>query len=93
MSGGPERLTLTCYNDTFHYGWRHVDLFTHDAAGRETGWVHWTAPADGPEAADAATARIEPALRRTSEWRHGVSPSGMDYWEADAAWTTEEHTR
>ena len=45
------RMTLTCYNDTHGYGWRHVDLFVHDAAGRELNWVHWEAPADGPEAA------------------------------------------
>lgn len=85
MSDAP-RMTLTCYNDTFNYGWRHVDLFTHDAEGRELNWVHWTVSADGPDAADAVTAKVEPTLRRTSEWRHGVSPGGMDYWEADAAW-------
>ena len=49
-------------------------------------WVHWTAPADGPDAADEVTARVEPLLRRTSEWRHHVSASGLDYWEADATW-------
>ncbi|MFF1568063.1 hypothetical protein ACFVY1_31870 [Streptomyces sp. NPDC058293] len=86
MSADAQRMTLTCYNDTFSYGWRHVDLFTRDATGRELGWVHWSVPADGPDAADAVTARVEPQLRRTSQWRHGVSPSGMDYWEADAAW-------
>jgi len=81
------RLTLTCYNDTHGYGWRHVDLFVHDADGRELDWVHWQVAEDGPDAADAATAETEPLLRRTSDWRHGVSASGMDYWEADAAWT------
>ncbi|MFZ3572520.1 hypothetical protein ACOKM5_36930 [Streptomyces sp. BH097] len=80
------RMTLTCYNDTFDYGWRHVDLFTRDAEGRELGWVHWTVDADGPDAADAVTARVEPTLRRTSPWRHSVSAAGMDYWEADAQW-------
>lgn len=79
-------LTLTCYNDTHGYGWRHVDLFVHDESGRELSWVHWQASADGPDSADAATATVEPALRRTSPWRRGVSASGMDYWVADAAW-------
>ncbi|MBB3664706.1 MULTISPECIES: hypothetical protein [Prauserella salsuginis group] len=80
------RMTLTCYNDTHGYGWRHVDLFEHDRDGRERSWVHWQVPEDGPEAADAVTAAVEPLLRRTSEWRHGVSASGMDFWVADAAW-------
>ncbi|MFC4464591.1 hypothetical protein ACFPH6_08470 [Streptomyces xiangluensis] len=79
-------MTLICYNDTFGYGWRHVDLFTYDADGRELNWVHWQVPADGPDAADEVTDRVEPQLRRTSEWRHSVSAAGMDYWEADAAW-------
>ncbi|WP_235877833.1 hypothetical protein [Saccharopolyspora karakumensis] len=79
-------MTLTCYNDTHGYGWRHVDLFVHDASGREVEWVHWLVHADGPEAADAATAEVEPLLRRTSPWRHGVSASGMDHWVADAEW-------
>lgn len=79
-------MTLTCYNDTHGYGWRHVDLFVHDAGGREVEWVHWLVDEDGPEAADAATAEVEPLLRRTSPWRHGVSASGMDYWVADAEW-------
>ena len=79
-------LTLFCYNDTFGYGWRHVDLFTHDREGRELNWVHWGVPADGPDAADAVTARVEPLLRRTTPWQHAVSASGMDYWTADAAW-------
>ncbi|MEV4645534.1 hypothetical protein [Saccharopolyspora sp. NPDC049357] len=83
------RMTLTCYNDTHGYGWRHVDLFVHDAEGRELNWVHWQVTQDGPDAADAVTAKIEPLLRRTSEWRHGVSESGMDYWVADAAWDEE----
>ncbi|MFD7499185.1 hypothetical protein ACFV8T_44290 [Streptomyces sp. NPDC059832] len=79
-------MTLTCYIDTFSYGWRHVDLFTHDTDGRELNWVHWTVPADGPEAADEATRKVEPTLRRTTEWRHSVSAAGMDYWEAEAEW-------
>ena len=86
MDGQGLRMTLTCYNDTFGFGWRHVDLFVHDAEGRERGWVHWQAPADGPEAADRVTSQVEPLLRRTSQWRHGVGPSGMDYWVADAEW-------
>lgn len=81
-----QRMTLTCYNDTYGYGWRHVDLFVHDAEGRELNWVHWQVGEDGPDAADAVTARVEPSLRRTSQWRHAVSESGMDYWTADAAW-------
>ena len=80
------RMTVTCYRDTFGHGWRHVDLFIHDAAGRERDWVHWQVSADGPEAADQVTAEVEPLLRRTSEWRHGVGPSGREYWVADAAW-------
>ncbi len=83
------RMTLTCYTDTFGYGWRHVDLFTHDSAGNEVNWVHWTVTGDGPDVADEATARIEPTLRRTSPWRHRVSAAGMDYWEADAAWSDD----
>ncbi|PPJ22338.1 hypothetical protein C5E45_23225 [Nocardia nova] len=79
-------MTLTCYNDTHGYGWRHVDLFVHDLEGRELDWVHWQVPQDGPNAADAVTAVVEPSLRRVSEWRHSVGPSGMDYWVADAAW-------
>jgi hypothetical protein len=89
-TAGEHRMTLTCYNDTFGYGWRHVDLFTRDASGRELNWVHWTVPADGPDAADAVTARVEPTLRRTSEWRHKVSAGGMDYWEADAVWADDD---
>ncbi|MCD2190543.1 hypothetical protein [Actinomycetospora soli] len=84
---GAERMTLTCYNDTHGYGWRHVDLFVHDDGGHELSWVHWQVPQDGPAAADAVTARVEPLLRRTSEWRHGVSESGMDFWTADVVWT------
>ncbi|MGW8374835.1 hypothetical protein [Streptomyces sp. ODS28] len=87
---GTERMTLTCYNDTFNYGWRHVDLFTRDARGRELNWVHWAVPEDGPAAADAATAEVEPLLRRASDWRHGVSEAGMDYWEADVVWDAGE---
>jgi hypothetical protein len=82
------RMTLFCYDDTHGYGWRHVDLFTHDAQGNELNWVHWQVGEDGPEAADAVTARIEPQLQRTSEWRHGVSASGMDYWTADVTWVS-----
>jgi hypothetical protein len=84
------RMTLTCYNDTHGYGWHHVDLFVHDHHGRELNWVHWQAPDDGPDVADAVTANVEPQLRRTSQWRHGVSASGMDYWTADAAWTNHD---
>ncbi|EMD24513.1 MULTISPECIES: hypothetical protein [Amycolatopsis] len=89
MNEQGERTTLMCYNDTHGYGWRHVDLFVHDAEGRELNWVHWQVPADGPDAADEVTARVEPRLRRTSEWRHAVSAGGVDYWEADAAWEEE----
>ncbi len=79
-------MTLVCYNDTHGWGWKHVDLFVRDVTGRELSWVHWGVPEDGPDAADRATAKVEPSLRRVSEWRHGRSSSGMDYWEADAAW-------
>ncbi|MET0821065.1 MAG: hypothetical protein ABWY58_08865 [Aeromicrobium sp.] len=79
-------MTLVCYNDNHGYGWRHVDLFVHDEDGLEVSWVHWQAPADGPEAADAATARVEPTLERTSPWHHDVSAGGVDYWTADARW-------
>ena len=58
-------MTLICYNDTFGYGWKHVDLFTHDLEGNELNWVHWGVPEDGPEAADRVTARIEPSLERS----------------------------
>ena len=81
-------MTLTCYNDTFGYGWRHVDLFVHDANGRELNWVHWQAPGDGPDAADDVTRSVEPTLRRTTAWRHAVSENGMDYWTADAEWVS-----
>ncbi len=77
---------LTCYADTHQYGWHHVDLFVHDSAGREVNWVHWQVDQDGPDGADAATARVEPALRRTSEWKRGVSADGSEYWIAQAAW-------
>lgn len=83
-----DHMVLLCYEDTFGYGWRHVDLFVHDATGREVNWVHWTVDADGPEAADASITRMEPTLRRTSGWQHAVSAAGMSYWTADAAWTT-----
>mgnify|MGYP006192855149 CR=1 FL=1 len=77
---------LMCYEDTFGYGWHHVDLFVHDRFGREVNWVHWTVDQDGPEAADASIASTEPGLKRTSPWKHAVSPAGMSYWTADAAW-------
>jgi len=78
-SSRAERTTLICYNDTHNYGWRHVDLFVHDAEGLELNWVHWQVDEDGPEAADRVTATVEPLLRRTSPWRHGVSAGGMHY--------------
>lgn len=77
---------LMCYEDTFGYGWHHVDLFVHDRFDREVNWVHWTVDEDGPDAADASITRVEPTLRRTSEWKHAVSAAGMNYWTADAAW-------
>ncbi|MDJ0347925.1 hypothetical protein [Cryobacterium sp. PH29-G1] len=80
------KMTLMCYNDTFGYGWKHVDLFIHDADGNELNWVHWGVPEDGPEAADAVTARIEPTLKRVSDWDHHQSPVGQDYWRADVVW-------
>ncbi|MDN3028097.1 hypothetical protein [Streptomyces sp. S.PB5] len=83
---GGNRMTLMCYTDIHGYGWRHVDLFVHDAQGHELNWVHWQVPADGPDAADRTTAEVEPLLRRISAWRHDVSASGMDYWTADVAW-------
>lgn len=83
------RTFLTCYEDTLNYGWHHVDLFVHDELGREVNWVHWTVNADGPEAADESVRREEPLLRRTSAWEHHVSPAGVNYWIADAAWTVE----
>ncbi|WP_346007867.1 hypothetical protein [Janibacter terrae] len=83
-----DHMFLMCYEDTFGYGWHHVDLFVHDEEGREVNWVHWTVDADGPEAADVSIARVEPLLRRTTDWQHAVSASGMNYWTADAAWTT-----
>lgn len=85
--GDSLRTELVCYSDTHGYGWRHVDLFVYDEAGNEINWVHWQVTEDGPAAADAVTARVEPDLRRLSEWRHGVSASGMDYWTAEAGWT------
>ena len=79
-------MTLTCYADTHDYGWHHVDLFVHDSRGREVNWVHWQVDRDGPDGADAATARVEPTLRRTSDWERGVSADGSEYWIAQAAW-------
>jgi len=83
------RLFLTCYEDTFNYGWHHVDLFVHDELGREVNWVHWTVEADGPEAADASVRQEEPWLVRTSPWQHHLSSVGASYWTADAAWDDE----
>lgn len=80
------KMTLMCYNDTFGYGWKHVDLFIHDTEGAELNWVHWGVPEDGPAAADAVTARIEPTLKRVSEWQHFVSSVGQEYWRADVVW-------
>ena len=82
-----EHTFLTCYADTYGYGWHHVDLFVHDENGLEMNWVHWQVQEDGPEAADAETARVEPDLKRTSEWKHGISANGSEYWTADAAWS------
>ncbi|WP_284990551.1 hypothetical protein [Arthrobacter sp. efr-133-TYG-120] len=81
-----DRMFLTCYMDTFGYGWHHVDLFVHDENDLEVNWVHWQVDQDGPEAADAVTARVEPRLRRTSEWKHGRSENGLEYWTAEADW-------
>lgn len=81
-----DHMFLMCYEDTFGYGWRHVDLFVHDRLGREVNWVHWAVDADGPDAADASVGVVEPTLRRTTPWRHAVSAAGMNYWTADAAW-------
>ncbi|MBF6397470.1 hypothetical protein IU438_16915 [Nocardia cyriacigeorgica] len=86
MDNTDHRMTLMCYNDTHGYGWHHVDLFLHDREGREVNWVHWQVDEDGPAAADRITAVAEPALRRVSDWLHGVSASGMDYWSAEAVW-------
>lgn len=69
------RMFLTCYEDTFNYGWHHVDLFVHDEYGREVNWVHWTVEADGPEAADESVRGEEPLLRRTTPWER-VQRSG-----------------
>jgi hypothetical protein len=80
------RMFLTCYEDTFNYGWHHVDLFVHDEFGREVNWVHWTVEADGPEAADASVRQEEPWLARTTPWRHHLSAVGATYWTADASW-------
>ena len=77
-----DRMFLTCYTDTFGYGWHHVDLFVHDENDLEVNWVHWGVDQDGPEAADAVTAQVEPQLRRTSEWKHGFSENGLEYWTA-----------
>lgn len=81
------RTFLTCYADTFNYGWHHVDLFVHDEHGQEVNWVHWQVEEDGPEGADAATARVEPELKRTTDWKHAFSANGAEYWTAEAAWS------
>lgn len=83
------RMFLTCYADNLNYGWHHVDLFVHDEFYREVNWVHWTVEADGPEAADASIAGVEPNLERTTEWKHAVSAAGVDYWTAEARWQDE----
>ncbi|MEU3620253.1 hypothetical protein ABZ725_49480 [Streptomyces sp. NPDC006872] len=85
LSGGHTTF-LTCYDDLHGYGWHHVDLFVHDSVGREINWVHWQVAEDGPDAADRETTRVEPALRRTSEWEHGIRADGSSYWTAQAAW-------
>lgn len=77
---------LTCYEDTFGYGWQHVDLFVHDEHDREVNWVHWTVDGDGPEIADASIQREEPDLERATDWEHHVSVVGQNYWTADARW-------
>ncbi|MFB6675396.1 hypothetical protein ACFCWG_23845 [Streptomyces sp. NPDC056390] len=79
-------MLLTCYRDIRDYGWHHVDLFVHDAEGRELNWVHWGVTREGPDGADAACAVVEPTLRRTTEWRHGIRADGSDYWTAAAEW-------
>lgn len=81
------RMFLTCYADTYNYGWHHVDLFVHDQAGKEVNWVHWQAEYDGPEAATAATARVEPELKQLTPWARGFSANGSEYWTAEAAWS------
>ena len=43
-----DRMFLTCYTDTFGYGWHHVDLFVHDENDLEVNWVHWGVDQDGP---------------------------------------------
>lgn len=83
------RLFLTCYEDTFNYGWHHVDLFVHDELGREVNWVHWTVEADGPEAADASVRREEPWLVRETPWQHHISSVGASYWTAEASWNDD----
>ncbi|PBC35721.1 hypothetical protein CJ179_46870 [Rhodococcus sp. ACS1] len=80
-------MLLTCYRDIRHYGWLHVDLFLHDSDGKEVNWVHWGAIEEGPDGADAACATVEPALRRTTEWQHGIRADGSDYWTAHATWS------
>lgn len=80
------RMFLTCYEDTFGYGWHHVDLFVHDEFGREVNWVHWGVAEDGPDAADRSIDKYEPELERTTEWEAATSPAGMRYWTAEARW-------
>ncbi|WP_063726958.1 hypothetical protein [Streptomyces sp. RTd22] len=86
---GGRTMLLTCYRDIRPYGWPHVDLFLHDPDGRELNWVHWAAAEEGPEGADAACAAVEPRLRRTTPWRHGVRADGSDYWTAHAEWNEQ----
>jgi hypothetical protein len=79
-------MLLTCYRDVRHYGWPHVDLFVHDGDGRELNWVHWPVAEEGPDGADAACTAVEPTLRRTTPWKHGIRADGSDYWTAVAVW-------
>ena len=88
MKPEPLRTFLTCYMDTHGYGWHRVDLFVHDTAGHEVNWVHWPVEEDGPDGADAATAREEPKLRRTTPWKWGISADSTEYWVAEADWVT-----
>lgn len=85
MADPRPHMTLTCYNDTHGYGWKHVDLFVREASGLELNWVHWGVSADGPMLRDEVTATVEPTLLRTSEWPapeerkwHGLLVSGYD---------------
>ncbi|MEV7872242.1 hypothetical protein AB0P17_40455 [Streptomyces sp. NPDC088124] len=90
--GDGRTMLLTCYRDVRHYGWLHVDLFLHDQDGRELNWVHWGAREEGPDGADQACRAVEPSLRRTTEWRHGIRADGSDYWTAHAEWMDDTET-